>query len=366
MSNTLWLLGLLFVVTSAGRAQAPAGEIAGTRALLVRAEALEAGLARDDSAAREREGARRRATPFNSGSLTVLLPALTDDAIGRRIVAGAAAMLDDLGAVPQSFVGSLVVVSDYAMNVDSVMRVSGLGRRARVRLDAGLHPDTLADDWKVATAVGKSYVATRDTTWSAWLPWNLGVGWTMARNGPAAVRELMAGDTRVGAKCLAGDVGSCRLWFGLDRDANPYAVRFAPTELRSRIAGRYFWGGGTGLVKECLDGADDACVRAAAGGGLLPSVPAGYEARASLLRAVRALYGAPVLRRALADTVGSLGDRLGRAVGVGADSLLAQWRTWLLTAGGQARVRADAREAIPALVFGGLLLVAAAGSGRWR
>jgi hypothetical protein len=366
MSRSPWLLGLLLVVTPAVRAQAPGERLAAARALVARAESLEAGLKHDDSVAQAKEGARRHATVFTSGSLTVLLPAFTDDAIGRRIAAGATAMLDDIGAVPESFVGALVVVSDYAMNVDSVIKMAGLGSRARVRLDAGLHPDTLADDWKVATAVGRAYAGSRDRDWNAWLPWNLGVGWTMTRDGQAAVRDLMTGDTRVGAQCLAGDMRGCRLWFGLDRDPNPYAVRFAPAELRRMLAQRFFYGGGSGLMRDCLGGTDDACVRATAGGDLLPPVPAGYAARGSLLHAVRRQHGAPALRRALADTVGSLGDRLARATGVGGDSLLAQWRTWLLTAGGQARVRADVRAAIPALVFGGLLLFAAAGSGRWR
>ena len=366
MSSTWWLAGLLAAATVTGRAQAPGDRVAATRARLARAEAVQAALARDDSVVRASERVRRRATPFSSDALTVLLPELTEDAVGRRIVAGAAAMLDDMGGIPGSFVGSLVVVSDYAMDVDSVVRAAGLQRRSRVRLDAGLHPDTLADDWKVATAVGRAFVGSRDREWKEWLPWNVGVGWTMGRDGQAAVRELMAADTRAGAKCLAGETRSCRLWLGLDRDPNPYAVRFTPGELRRNLAGRFFGSVGAGLIKDCLAGTDDACVRAVARGDVLPAIPAGYEARGSLLRAVRALHGSSALRRALADTAGSLGDRLAGAAGVGTDSLTAEWRAWLLTAGGKARVQADARAMIPALVFGGLLLVAATGTGRWR
>ena len=130
MSRSPWLLGLLLVVTPAVRAQAPGERVTATRALLARAESLEAGLRHDDSVAQAKEGARRHATAFASGALTVLLPAFTDDAIGRRIAAGATAMLDDIGAVPESFVGALVVVSDYAMNVDSVIKMAGHGSRA--------------------------------------------------------------------------------------------------------------------------------------------------------------------------------------------------------------------------------------------
>ena len=366
MSRAWWAAGLLAAGAVAGRAQTPGERIAAARVRLARAEAAQAALARSDSDARAGESVRRRATPFNSEALTVLLPALTDDATGRRIVTGAAAMLDDIGGVPRDFIGTLVVVSDYAMDVDSVLRATGLRGRTRVRLDVGLQPDTLTDDWKVATAVGRAFVGSRDREWKEWLPWNAAIGWGMARDGQAAIRELMAGDTRVGAKCLAGDARSCRLWLGLDRDANPYAVRFSPVELRRAMATRFFGNVGQSLIKDCLDGTDDACVRAASRGDVLPAIPAGYEARASLLRAVRVLHGPSALGRALADTTGSLGDRLARAAGVGDDSLVTEWRAWLLTAGGQARVRVGAREAIPALLFGGLLLAAAAGSGRWR
>ena len=366
MSSARWLAGLLAAGAVAARAQTPGERIAATRALLARAEAAQAALARDDSVARAGESVRRRATPYSADALTVLLPAITDDVTGRRIVAGAVAMLDDMGGIPRGFIGSLVLVSDYAMDVDSVLRATGLRSRVRVHLDVGLHPDTLADDWKVATTVGRAFFGSRDREWREWLPWNVSVGWTMARDGQAAIRELMAGDTRAGAKCLAGEARSCRLWLGLDRDANPYAVRFTAAELRRTLAGRFFGSVGPSLIKDCLAGTDDACVRASSRGDVLPAIPAGYEARASLLRAARALHGPSVLERALADTTGSLGDRLARAAGVGTDSLVSEWRTWLLTAGGMARVRAGAREALPALLFGGLLLAAAAGSGRWR
>jgi hypothetical protein len=359
-------LGLLVAVSIPARGQSSRAPGATPQALLARAESLQALLAREDSLGRAREDVRRRATVFSADSLTVLLPAITPDATGRRIVGGAAAMLNDIGAVPPDFIQSAVVVSDVATSVDSVLRAAGLNRKSRVPVDVGLRPDTLTDDWKVATAVARAYRSNLDTAWRSWLPWNLVVGWTMSRDGRAAVRELMEGDTRVGAQCLAGATRACRLWFGLDPDPNPYAARFTPAELRHLIAQRYVYGGVAGLIRECLGGTDDACVQAAARGDVVPAVPAGYEARGSLLRAVYALHGPAVLRRTLADTAGSIGDRLARASGLAGDSLLAEWRTWLLTEGGRARVRADAREALPALAFAALLVLAAATSGRWR
>jgi hypothetical protein len=353
-------LGLLMAAAVQAHGQGVGGR-GPTPPLLARAESLQTQLEREDALERDRASARRRAAPFTAGSLTVLLPALTPDAIGHRIAAGAAAMLNDVGVVPGDFVRSAVVVSTVATSVDSVLRAAGLNGKKRIPLDAGLQPDTLSDDWKVATAVAMAYRSTLDTAWQAWLPWNLIVGWKTARDGRAAARELMAGDTRVGAQCLAGETRACRLWFGLDRDPNPYAARFTPAELRRLTAQRYTWGN-VPLIKQCLDGSDDACVRA----GAIPDVPAGYEARGSLLRAVVALHGASALQRALVDTTGSLGDRLASGAGLGTDSVVAEWRAWLLTEGGRARVRADAREALPALAFAGFLVLAAAASGRWR
>jgi hypothetical protein len=89
-------------------------------------------------------------------------------------------------------------------------------------------------------------------------------------------------------------------------------------------------------------------------------------ARGSLLRAVRVVHGAAALRRALADTSGSVGVRLARASGVSEDSLLAEWRAWLLTGGGGRRVTADFADGVPVALLGALLLLAAARSGRWR
>ncbi len=359
-------LALLAATSSAALAQASRAGATDPAVLLARAESLRAVLARQDSATQASAGVPRRAMRFDSGPLTVLLPGTAGDATGRRIAARAVALLDDMGAVPAAFVSSRVVVSSYATSADAVLRAAGLAGRIRLRTDAGQRPDTLTDDWQIATSIGAAYRATLDDEWTAWLPWNLGIGWKTGREDVAAVRELMAGQTRAGARCLAGEAAGCRLWLGLDRDANPYATRFTPPELRALMAVRYYYGGAAGLVRNCLSGSDEACVRAASRGDLLPPIPAGYSARASLLRAVRERHGAAALQRALADTAGSLGDRLARATGVGLDSLVSAWRTWVLTEGGRARVRADVREALPVVVFGGLLLFAAAWSGRWR
>jgi hypothetical protein len=99
--------------------------------------------------------------------------------------------------------------------------------------------------------------------------------------------------------------------------------------------------------------------------GYLPSIPAGPALRSSLLAYVRALPG-DLLVPALADHSGPVGERLRRTAGVTEDSLVRGWRIWLLTGGGQRLVTAGVRDALPALVLSGLLLLSATRGGRWR
>jgi len=270
------------------------------------------------------------------------------------------------GAIPQVFVASRVVVAIAASGVDSTLRALRLSSRIRVMADVSARPDTLADGWVVAASLARAYRETLDPTWREWLPPDLGLGWTLRRDGPAAVRDMMRGDTRVGADCLGGSVSGCRLWLGLDRDANPFQQRYRPEELRHLVAGRWFEDGSArALAQDCTAGSDDACLRLASL-GLLPATPAGPAPRGSILTFVKARTLPAAIERAFADTTGSIGDRLARAAGLPEDSLVGAWRVWLLTGGGQPRVTADLRDALPVVVFGGLLLLAAVRSGRWR
>jgi len=361
--------GLLLILVLGGtapvaRAQAPRGGVAVARAKLARAESLLAVVARRDSASRQSLYAARRAVIYEAGAVTAVLPDAVGRETGRLVVSGARRYLD--GVVPEQFLSARVAVAYAATGVDSVLRARNLDARARVMADVTPRPDSLSDGWAVAAALARAYAETLDSTWRAWLPPALAVGWTLRRDGPAAVRELMRTDTRSGADCLAGGAGACRLWLGLDADANPYTARYRPEELRRMIVGRWFAvNGAMDLAHQCTTGSDDACVRLASL-GLLPPVPAGASPLSSLLVFVRAHGPAGALARALQDTRGSVGDRLGRATGTSPDSLVAGWRIWLLTGGGQPRVTAGWRDVLPVLVFGALLLLAAVRSGRWR
>jgi hypothetical protein len=364
MSRVLAALLVLTVAASAARAQEAARSIAETRRLLARADSLVTQLARRDSVARQRTYAVRLARPFEAGPLVALLPAAVGEETGRRIATGARDALD--GAVPNAFVRTHVVVAEAAAGVDSVLRAEGLASRAVVGAVVPPRPDSFADGSAVAGALAAAYRETLDTTWRAWLPFVLPVRWTMLRDGRGAVRELMGSDTRTGAECLGGSVAGCRLWLGLDADTNPYRSRYRPDELRRMIASRWFaWGDALALSRQCQAGSDEACIEAAAR-GLLPAIPAGLESRASMLQFVRTQRSPGALERAFADSTGAVGERLARAAGMSEDSLVTTWRIWLLTGGGLPRVTADVRDALPVVVFTGLLLLAAARSGRWR
>lgn len=364
MSRVRAVLLVLMVTASAARAQGLAHGIAETRRLLARADSLETVLARRDSLARQRTHGARLARRFDAGPLVAILPGAVGTETGRRIAAGARDALD--GVVPNAFVRAHVVVAPAAAGVESVLRAENLTSRATVTAVVSPQPDSFADGAPVAGALAAAYRETLDTTWRAWLPFALPLQWTMLRDGRGAVRELMRSDTRTGAECLGGSVAGCRRWLGLDADTNPYRSRYRPDELRRMIASRSFvWSYTTGPARDCLAGSDEACINAAAR-GLLPAVPAGLESRGSLLTFVRTRRPAGALTTALADSAGAVGKRLARATDMSEDSLVQAWRTWLLTGGGLPRVTADVGDALPVVVFTGLLLLAAARSGRWR
>ncbi len=348
---------------AAARSQRPAAGDVETRARAARADALAAQIAREDSLVRLARYQDLRARRFDAGDVTVLLSNAVGEATGRRIAEGAAAYLDSSG-IPTRFVASVVVVAALATARDSVIRAERLAGRARVTVDVLAKPDSLADGWPVAAAVARAYVASLDPEWRAWLPGDAGIMWKRGREDVAAVRSLAAGETRAAVDCLGGRPAACRLWLGLDRDADPYAVRYTAEDIRAFLRRLPYFSYGSDWSR-CRDGADDACLRFARTSAM-PATPAGPLGARSLLRAVRAVHGADAVGRAFSDTSGSIGERLARSAGISEDSLVVEWRAWLLTGGAKSTVTASGRDAVPVLVFGGLLLLAAARSGRWR
>ncbi len=361
------LLALLAAGAPALEAQVAHPRAADAGALLARAESLLARITLRDSLARRAVARQRVARRFDAGAVTVLLAAAANEAAGTRIAERGAGLLDSLGGLPRGFLVSRVAVALEASAVDSVLRAEGLAGRTRVPADFGPTPDTLNGGFVLAMALAQAYDGTLDAAWRSWAPRDLTLGWLEARDGEAARRELLGGETRTGAKCLEGEIRQCELWLGVGRQARPYRTRYAPAELRRIVSGRTWeYEPSWQTARDCVHGSDEACVSFAEASRFVDSVPARVQARGSLLRAVRVLHGAAALQRALADTSGPVGQRLARASGVTEDSLLAEWRAWLLTGGGGQRVRADFGDALPVVIVGALLLFAAARSGRWR
>jgi len=362
------VLALIALTVSVGAPSAAAQGAPGrssVRALAARADSLEALVARQDSAAKRTRYDELRAQRFDAGDVTVLIPAVVGEGTGRRIAAGAEAYLDSMGGIPPAFVRSVVSIAYATAGSDSVLRAGGLGGRRRLMVDVPARPDTFADGWAVAIVIARAYTESLNEEWRAWLPADLGIGWKHGREDAAAVRDLAAGETRVGTECLGGRPAACRLWLGLDREPDAYVARYTPAEIRRIVALRPLVEYLGPTAARCIEGSDEECLRFARG-GQLPAVPAGFSALRSMLREIRVLHGAEALRRALSDTAGALGQRLAGAAGISEDSLVVEWRAWLLTGGGHPPVSAGAREAMPVLLFGGLLLLAAARSGRWR
>ncbi len=365
------VVGVVLALVAAGapamEAQVPRPRAADSGPLLARAESLLAQITLRDSLARRAMERQRAARRFDAGDVTVLLAAAAHQVVGARLAARGAALLDSLGVLPRGFLTSRVAVALEASAVDSVLRAEGLAGRKRVPADFGTPPDTLNGGFVLAMAMAQAYDGTLDAGWRSWAPRDLTLGWLEARDGEAARRELLSGETRTGAKCLEGEIVQCGLWLGVGREAHPYRIRYSPAELRRIVSGRTWeYESNWQTARDCVHGSDEACVRFAETARFMDSIPARVQARGSLLRAVRVLHGATALQRALADTSGPVGQRLARASGVTEDSLIAEWRAWLLTGGGGQRVRADVADAMPVVIVGALLLFAAARSGRWR
>lgn len=349
---------------AAAEAQGVRSGTARTRALVARAESLQAALARQDSIAKLQRYDDLRARRFDAGNVIVILPTVVGAVTGQRIASGAKRYLDSLGAVPASFIAARVAIAYPTAGWDSVLRAEGLGGRARLMVDIPAKPDSFEDGWIVAAVFTRAYAQTLDPEWRSWVSEDLGLGFMKGRDDVAAVRELAAGDTHSGVECLGGRPAGCRRWLGLDREADSNSTRYSPAEIRALVSRRLFEYLGS-VAKQCVNGSDDACLRFARSGGVSP-VPAGTATTRSVLRALRVLHGADALQRALADTSGAIGQRLARAAGVGEDSLVTEWRSWLLTGGERPHITAGARDALPVLLFGGVLLLGAATSGRWR
>lgn len=356
-----WAGGLL--------AQAPQGATPAERALLARVDSIwrqvEAQAGSERQAARERSRGRL----VEAGGLAVVVPGQVPAEEALRSLDTAAAILREFGAIPEGFVRSVVVVAQTATDTDLALATPVARGRKRVPLGAiqlseaqGGGTTMSLPGLAVASAVSSAYTQTRDSVWREWLPGDYGLGpWTRS-SAWSAFESLTRSPWMVGSQCLAGNMRGCRLWLGVDRDSSPYQSRYEATEIREYLNTYNRWfalGSATG--RDCLSGTATACYEFALEGHhlFISPFPADAAGRRSVVAAVRALHGARAVGRALADSAGGVGERLARAAGIGEDSLLLEWRYWVLTRGGRPQERNLLADAAPAALLAGLLLAAA-------
>jgi hypothetical protein len=320
--------------------------------------------------ARERQEAEREPPRHGrvqtEGNFTVLVR----ESVPRDTIAQLARVADslmaDFGGIPDAFVLSGVLVMPTVSDAATLLASPALKNRRPIQLDWNGEPGTSRRNPMVLLEpVARTFMASRDSVWQAWLQFPYGVHWDREADGETAIYHLTDSEYQVGRECLAGRLRSCRLWLGVDDDAQPYRARYKPEELVRAIRGRAM-GGADGAA--CRDGEADACARVleARPWWGLHRVPAPDHARASLVRALRELHGTEAVRGALADRAGSIGERLARSAGVSEDSLIADWRMWVLRRGRAERVSAGVGDVLTAMLFTALLVTLATRSGRWR
>jgi hypothetical protein len=303
-----------------------------------------------------------------SAGLAVVVPGQVTPDAAVRALDSAEALLRDFGGIPEEFARSVVFVFVNATDTAAALAASVAQGRRRVPIGGiqlterkGGGSAYNVSGLIVASAVAVAYRDARGGDWRAWLPGDYGIGpWGRGAMW-SAFGSLARSRWLVGSRCLAGDVAGCRLWLGVDREASPYQARYRAEELRDYLDDYGKWMAQRSPAgRDCLSGAASACFAyALEEHHPFPAVPADETGRRSLVRAVRALHGAEALQRALGDTTGSVGERFARAAGIGVDSLMSEWRHWVLTRGGRPRDRNLVADAAPAVLLAGLLLVAA-------
>lgn len=349
-------------------AQVPPGATPRERTLLARVDSLWAQLRAREERERQAVRERARARLVETGGLAVVVPGQVPAEAALRSLDTAVVVLSDFGAIPESFARSVVVVIAGATDTGSVLAAPVVRDRRRVPVGGiqlgaggGGGPSFNLPVIVVASAIAWAYRDTRDAAWREWLPGNYGIGpWTRSATW-TSFESLTRSPWSVGARCLAGEVRGCRLWLGVDRDSVPYTARYRSGELREFFERDRKWIAERSVAgRDCLSGAGAACYAyALEEPHPVPAIPADEAGRRSLIRAVRTLHGPGSLARALADTTGSVGERLARAAGIGEDSLLGEWRYWVLTRGGRPQDRNLLADAAPSVLLAALLLAAA-------
>jgi len=149
---------------------------------------------------------------------------------------------------------------------------------------------------------------------------------------------LVTAPSQAVRRCFADDRAACRDALSLGPTTSDLLTRwYGPDERRDlatlRYAGFLDKGVRAREFRSCAAGSDSACL------DLLESLPPGslerpldYAARFSLLETAVALGGTRTFERLFATAPGPMGARLAAAAQVSEDSLLARWRSDVVTA----------------------------------
>ena len=357
MSRLLRLTAALALAAAPARAQSASDTTAMLRARVASLDSLFLRQELLQEQNRRAEVQRRPARMIVTSGLTMLLP----EDVPRAIADSA------LRSVDSAFVAS--GLADQASLAPIVLVVPGtndhslLDRpeyRTRPRIEVDWRPGNRFTDG-IVNPVSRYLSQGLDPAWQAWQPW-YAARWTSVDRAYTLERFTSASLKLTGKECLAGTLASCRAWLGLDADSNVFTTRYRPRELME--AARWLGTNREGGVA-CQAGNLEACERLFARGGL-DSVPADAIDRASVMRMLQERHGSAAVRAAMRDTRGSLGERLARAAGIPEDSLVSEWRMWVLGGNRAGRVEAGPGEALSALACSVLLLGLALRGGRWR
>jgi hypothetical protein len=367
MSRALLLL-LLAALLPAAHLRAQSLDSMPTSALVARLADIERrmGVSADGRVSRPASALPAVRTQVVGRITMVVLAAVPRSAVD-SVATFADSALAEFGAIPADFVGGLLLADEQVPPFHPALSESSLHGRTMVRMPWGRATDAgIGRGRRVSEPIAGAFWATLDRRWKQWLPYHLGIDWSPRLNGEESLNDL-AGPTAsmTGKQCLAGDIRGCRLWLGLDDDSASVTSRYAPAEMQESALRV---NQGDVDVRECVGGDRASCARAFLGHRLymLPWIPAPDRLRATMLRELSARHGLGAMRRALADTSGTVGARLARAAGVSQDSLITEWRMWVLARGRSDRVEAGFGEFASVLIFLSALLALALRSGRCR
>jgi hypothetical protein len=361
-STVLLALAALLVVRAAPvRGQSDEETDRRERRLLARAESLQAQENAQAVSRAEAFWSRLRPRVFRSGVAMLVVGEAIPATEAQRALDSGLTLLRAFGAVPAQFARELVLFGMVDNRGDTLSRL-GSGTRRRQHVAVYEHGPNSARSWSisadaVARALADAYRDSLDFDWRHWLPFGYHEPRWMRSQAWGVFQELTRSPLSTPGRCAAGEVEGCRLWLGIDRDTQPFAERFTAADLRNRLReGSLSDASGTSETGHaCLEGVDAACV-AYFQSHRISDIPAPEASRRGFLRMYRSAFGANAIERAVADSTGSIAERLARAAGVREDSLVMRWRYWALTRGGQPRDRSTAADAVPGLALAAVLL----------